>query len=609
MKKAKENWINQKCIDIGDCLTRNNTKRAYQIVKDLTKPKDNAAVNIQDINSLYTVYNHGKCITDKMDVRKRWTEYCSELYSHNAEGDDAVLAVNEPTDQDSFPILESEVEAAIRALKISKSPGVDNIPAELLKSGGDILKKLLTDICNKIWETGIWPSEWKKSLIISLYKKGSKQKCENYRTISLITHASKIMLKIILHRQQHITEEFISKEQDGFRKGRSTSEQIFNLRIISEKYAQHNKPLFHVFIDFKKAFDRVWHEALWSSMKRFNINLKLIEAIQSLYSKAESAVYSDGQIGEWFHTTTGVRQGCLLSPTLFNIMLEQIMNDALENHIGTVNIGGKIITNLRFADDIDGLAGSESELSNLIKKIDSTSRKYGMEINATKTQIMTNSEGNFTSEIKINNNTLKIVEKCKYLGAIIDDKGSKSEIIARTDQTITALSKLNVIWYDKSLQLKLKIRLMQSLVNSIFLYACETWTLTKELQGRIRALEMRCLRRLMNISYRDKITNIKVRSRVVKEIGKHSELLAMVIAKKLRWFGHVSRSNSMSNTILQGSIEGKRRRGRPRTQWQDNIVELTSLGIEEAMRATRDRDRWKRIILKSTAPLRHPNAM
>ena len=170
-------------------------------------------------------------------------------------------------------------------------------------------------------------------------------------------------------------------------------------------------------------------------MKRFNINLKLIEAIQCLYSKAESAVYSDGKIGEWFHTTTGVRQGCLLSPTLFNIMLEQIMNDALENHIGTVNIGGKIITNLRFADDIDGLAGSESELSNLIKKIDSTSRKYGMEINATKTQIMTNS----TSEIKINNDTLKIVEKFKYLGAIIDDKGSKSEIIARTGQTITAL--------------------------------------------------------------------------------------------------------------------------------------------------------------------------
>ena len=112
------------------------------------------------------------------------------------------------------------------------------------------------------------------------------------------------------------------------------------------------------------------------------------------------------------------------------------MKYALDNHIGTVNIGSKIITNLRFADDIDGLAGSESELSNLIKKIDSTSRKYGMQINATKTKIMTNSEGNFTSEIKINNDTLKIVEKCKYLGAIIDDKGSKYEIMADNNRII-----------------------------------------------------------------------------------------------------------------------------------------------------------------------------
>ena len=94
-------------------------------------------------------------------------------------------------------------------------------------------------------------------------------------------------------------------------------------------------------------------------MKRFNINLKLIETIENLYSKAESAVYIDGKVGEWFRTTTGVRQGCLLSPTLFNIILEQIMNDALDKHDGTVNIGGKIITNLRFADDIDALAGSK----------------------------------------------------------------------------------------------------------------------------------------------------------------------------------------------------------------------------------------------------------
>ena len=98
-------------------------------------------------------------------------------------------------------------------------------------------------------------------------------------------------------------------------------------------------------------------------MIRFYINLKLIESIQNLYSIAESAIYFDRKVGEWFQTTMVVRQGILLSPTLFKIMLEQIMNDVLYAHIGTVNIGGRIITNLRLADDIDGLIGSESELN------------------------------------------------------------------------------------------------------------------------------------------------------------------------------------------------------------------------------------------------------
>ena len=254
-------------------------------------------------------------------------------------------------------------------------------------------------------------------------------------------------------------------------------------------------------------------------MKRFNIDLKLIESMKlynkDLYNYIESAVYFDGKIGEWFRKTTGVRQGCLLSPTLFNILLEQIMNDALDNNVGSVNICGKIITTLRFADDIDGLAGSESELANLIKIIDNTARAYGMEINSTKTQIMANSEGSFTSEIKINK-PLKVVDSFKYFRAIIDDKGSTAEILARTGQTIAAISRLHFIWYDKSLKLKLKIRLMQSLVNSIFLYVYETWTITKELQRIIKTLEMRCLRRLLNISNIDGITIIEVLNRVTK---------------------------------------------------------------------------------------------
>ena len=136
------------------------------------------------------------------------------------------------------------------------------------------------------------------------------------------------MLKVKLKPQ---AEKIISEEQAGFRAGRSTTEQIFNLRILCEKYIQHQQDLYHVFIDFKKAFDRVWHAALWATMKKYNISTNLIQVINSLYNKATSAVLFNGSIGDWFRTTVGVRQRCLLSPTLFNIFLEKIMTDAVRS--------------------------------------------------------------------------------------------------------------------------------------------------------------------------------------------------------------------------------------------------------------------------------------
>ena len=176
---------------------------------------------------------------------------------------------------------------------------------------------ILTAICNKIWKTGEWPTAWTQYLVITLPKKGNLQLCHNYRTISLISHPSKVMLKIILNRHQPQAKEIIAEEQAGSRTGRSTTEQIFNLRILCEKYLQHQQNLYHVFIDFKKAFDRVWHEALWATMRKYNINARIIRAIENLYDKAQSAVLFSGSTGEWFTPTIGVRQGCLLSPTLF----------------------------------------------------------------------------------------------------------------------------------------------------------------------------------------------------------------------------------------------------------------------------------------------------
>ena len=173
-------------------------------------------------------------------------------------------------------------------------------------------------ICNKIWRTGEWPKPCTQSLVIALTKNGNLQLCQNYRTISLISHPSKVMLKIILNRLKPEVEKIIAEEQAGFRPGRSTTEQIFNLRILCQRYFQHQQDLYHVFIDFKKAIDRVWHAALWANNRLYNSNTNLINVIQNLYEKATSAVCFNGSAGDWFRNTVGVINQSINQSNFYN---------------------------------------------------------------------------------------------------------------------------------------------------------------------------------------------------------------------------------------------------------------------------------------------------
>ena len=150
------------------------------------------------------------------------------------------------------------------------------------------------------------------------------------------------------------------------------------------------------------------------------------------------------------------------------------MTDALDDHEGTVSIGDRTSTNLRFADDIDGLAGEEEELANLVERLDKASSAYGMDLSAEKTKLMTNNTSSINTEIKVNGQKLQTVTSIKYLGSVITDGGSKLEILSRIAQTTAALTRLKPVWIDKSICLSSKIRLMRSLVTSIFLYACES---------------------------------------------------------------------------------------------------------------------------------------
>ena len=151
------------------------------------------------------------------------------LVLFEANGDPSVLDCPLTDTEDDYPILCKEVEAAVESMKKGKSAGVDNIPEELVCAGGENVTYALMTICNKIWQTGEWPTPWTQFLVTTLPKNGNQQQCQNYRTISLISHPSKVMLKIILNRLMLQVEKTIAEEQASFRAGRSTTEQIFNL--------------------------------------------------------------------------------------------------------------------------------------------------------------------------------------------------------------------------------------------------------------------------------------------------------------------------------------------------------------------------------------------
>ena len=164
------------------------------------------------------------------------------------------------------------------------------------------------------------------------------------------------------------------------------------------------------------------------------------------------------------------------------------------------------------------------------------------------------------TEIKVNRQKLDTVISFKCLGSVITDEGSKPEILSRIAETTAALTRLEPVWNDRSISLSSKIRLMRSPVMSIFLYACESWTLTAELQRRIQAMEMRCNRKILHISYKDHVSNEKVRAKIQQAIGPHEDLLTIVKKRKLQWYSHICFSTGLSKIILQGTVKGKKTR-------------------------------------------------
>ena len=218
--------------------------------------------------------------------------------------------------------------------------------------------KVLRSIYQQICKTQQWPRDWKRSVFIPIPKKGNAKECSNYCTIALISHASKVMLKILPARLLQYVK--LPDIQAGFRKGRGTRDQIANIRWIIEKAREFQKNIYFCFIDYAKDFECVHHNKLWKILKEMGIPDHLTWLLRNLYAGQEATVRTGHGTPDWFQIGKGVCQGCILSPCLFNLHAEYIMRNAgLEEAQAGIKISRRNINNLRYADDTTLMAESE----------------------------------------------------------------------------------------------------------------------------------------------------------------------------------------------------------------------------------------------------------
>uniref|UniRef100_A0A4W2FEK4 Reverse transcriptase domain-containing protein n=1 Tax=Bos indicus x Bos taurus TaxID=30522 RepID=A0A4W2FEK4_BOBOX len=322
--------------------------------------------------------------TEAEYIKKRWQEY-TELYQkdlHDPVNHNGVITHLEPD------ILECEVKWALESITMNKASRGDGIPVELFQILKDDAVKVLHSICQQIWKTKQWPQDWKRSVFIPIPKKGNAKECSNYRTIALVSHASKVLLKILQARLQQYVKRELPVVQPGFRKGRGTRDQIANICWIIEKAREFQKNIYFCFIDYAKAFDCVDHNKLRKILQEMGIPDHLICLLRNLYAGQEATVRTGHGTTDWFKIRKGVRQGCILSPCLFNFYAEYIMRNAgLEEAQAETNIARRNINNLRYADDATLMAESEEELKSLLMKVKEETEKVGLKLNIQKTKI------------------------------------------------------------------------------------------------------------------------------------------------------------------------------------------------------------------------------
>uniref|UniRef100_A0A4W2EJ93 Reverse transcriptase domain-containing protein n=1 Tax=Bos indicus x Bos taurus TaxID=30522 RepID=A0A4W2EJ93_BOBOX len=345
------------------------------------------------------------------------------------------------------------------------------------------------------------------------------------------------MLKILQARLQQYMNCELPDVQAGYRKGRGTRDQIANICWIIEKAREFQKNIYFCFTDYAKAFDCVDHNKLWKILKEMGIPDHLTCFLRNLYAGQEATVRTGHGTTDWFQIGKGVYQGCIFSPCLFNLYAEYIMRNAgLEEAQAGIEIAGRNINNLRYADDTTLLAESEEELKSLLMKVKEETEKVGLKLNIQKTKIM--ASGPITSW-EIDGETVETVETVSdfifWSSKITADGDCSHEIKRCLLLGRKIMTNLDSILKSRDITLPTKVRLVKAMVFPVVLYGCESWTVKQTEHQRIDAFELWCWRRLLRVPWTARRSNPST----LKEICPGCSLEGLMLRLKLQYFGHV----------------------------------------------------------------------
>ena len=410
---------------------------------------------------------------------------------------------------------------------------------------------------NLILFTGIYPSKWRENYIKPVFKGGCFNNPSNYRGIALSSCLGKFFSRVLYNRLEKYSENnnIICREQIGFKKGCRTSDHILTLKTIIDNTFKSNKRIYACFIDFKKAFDTINREALLHKLAEYNINGPFFNILKDMFKEVLFAVKVTEGITNMFPSTVGVKQGCILSPTLFSFYINDLTS-MFDNTCDPVTLHDIKLSSLLYADDLVLISESSEGLQNCLNKLNTYCEKWNLTVNLDKTKTMIfNKSGKKLTKDKfvLNNEVIECCTEYKYLGILFKPSGIFTNAVnLLCKKASKALFCIKKILYSDKMDVFSHMKLFNSCVSPILLYCSEIWSLNivknnKTLESQYLSMESVKLQ----IKFAKGLLNVNskaVNTAVLAELGMYP-IGIQALKSSVGFWLHILKSNENESLL------------------------------------------------------------